>query len=42
MTYEAPKITEAGRFSSTTLGSATSWDNADNTWFWPTSNPGSR
>ncbi|WP_460578616.1 lasso RiPP family leader peptide-containing protein [Humibacter ginsengisoli] len=42
MTYEAPKIIEAGRFNDLTLGSTTDWDNADNSWFWPTSPAGSR
>jgi hypothetical protein len=34
MTYEAPKITEAGRFSSTTLGDIVPLEFNDATYFW--------
>lgn len=34
MAYEAPRITEAGRFSDVTLGDKFDITNEDNTYFW--------
>jgi hypothetical protein len=42
MAYEAPMITEAGRFADVTLGSSVASPFTDNTAYWSEKDPGSR
>lgn len=42
MTYEAPTITEAGRFADITLGRSLNSNKHDNNFDWDNQTPGSR